>query len=101
SAIIFFHLTVFWTIQVCPETIVGFIGGSIVIPCSSEEHQPSIQDITVRWRQNSLNVYDIIKGTGSVEGQDPAFKNRAETFPKKYVNGNFSLKLNSIQNTDG
>ncbi|XP_067272348.1 CD276 antigen homolog isoform X2 [Pseudorasbora parva] len=100
SVIVFFHLMV-WTVEVCPETtIVGFIGDSIVIPCSSEEHQPSIQDITVRWRYNFLNVYDIIKGADSEEEQDPAYKNRVETFPKEYLKGNYSLRLNNLQNTD-
>ncbi|KAK7137273.1 hypothetical protein R3I93_017375 [Phoxinus phoxinus] len=81
------------------ESVEGFIGDSAVLPCSSEERQLKLEDITVLWIHNSLNVYYIIKGKVS-EAQDPAFKNRTETFPEEYLNGNFSLKLNNLQHTD-
>ncbi len=62
-------------------TIEGFIGGSVVLPCSSDEHGHEPQDIDVFWRHNgSKIVFDIIKGKDSVEQQDPRYKNRAETF---------------------
>lgn len=82
------------------ESVEGFIGGSAVLPCLSEEHQPKLEDITVLWRHNSLSVYEISKGKDSVKAQDPAYKNRTETFPEEYLNGNFSLKLNYLQHND-
>ncbi|XP_016388459.1 CD276 antigen homolog [Sinocyclocheilus rhinocerous] len=84
------------------EPVVGFIGGSAVLPCSSKEPLHTIQDINqVRWRiNNSQNVYEIIKGKVSVEGQDPEYRNRAESFPEEYLRGNFSIKLNNLQHTD-
>ncbi|XP_026098589.1 CD276 antigen homolog, partial [Carassius auratus] len=46
------------------------------------------------------NVYLIINGQVSVEGQDPEYKNRVESFSEEYLRGNFSIKLNNLQHTD-
>uniref|UniRef100_A0A673G8W9 CD276 antigen homolog n=1 Tax=Sinocyclocheilus rhinocerous TaxID=307959 RepID=A0A673G8W9_9TELE len=88
--------------KVCLQVPVeGFIGGSVVLPCSSAEHDLKLQDINVLWRdKGSETVYDIIKGKDSVERQDPRYKNRAETFPEEYERGNFSLKLINLNHTD-
>uniref|UniRef100_A0A9J8CAM9 Ig-like domain-containing protein n=1 Tax=Cyprinus carpio carpio TaxID=630221 RepID=A0A9J8CAM9_CYPCA len=88
--------------KVCLQvTVEGKVGGSAVLPCSSIDNGLKNEDITVYWRHNSSqNVYDIIEGKGSVEKQDPAYQNRAETFPKEYMKGNFSLKLNNLQYND-
>ncbi|RXN10606.1 CD276 antigen-like protein [Labeo rohita] len=83
------------------ETVVGFIGGSVVLPCFSKKPPLTIQDITVLWRDKyDLKVYDIINSKVSVEGQNQEYNNRAETFPEEYKTGNFSLKLNNLQHTD-
>lgn len=81
--------------------VTGFIGGSVVLPCPSTEPGHKRQDIEVHWRHNnSENVYDIIKGEESVEFQNKQYKNRVETFPDKYTEGNFSIKLLNLQHTD-
>ncbi len=84
---------------------MGFIGGSAVLPCSSKKPPLTIQDLfknyQVRWRNKyDLSVYDIINGKVFVEGQNPEYKNRAESFPEEYMRGNFSIKLNNLQHTD-
>ncbi|CAM4654861.1 unnamed protein product [Leuciscus chuanchicus] len=80
----------------------GVIGGSVLLPCSSTEHDLKLQDTDVHWRHNgSENVYDIVKGEDSLERQDLRYKNRAETFPDEYERGNFSIKLNNLTHTDG
>lgn len=79
-------------------TVEGFIGDSVVLPCSSDEHIRQRQEIDVSWRHNgSKIVFDIIKGKDSVDQQ---VKNRVEPFPVEYLRGNFSLKLNKLQLTD-
>uniref|UniRef100_A0A673IIX4 Ig-like domain-containing protein n=1 Tax=Sinocyclocheilus rhinocerous TaxID=307959 RepID=A0A673IIX4_9TELE len=89
-------------ISVCLQVPVeGFIGDSVVLPCSSAEHDLKLQDINVLWRnKDSETIYDLIKGKASVEQQDPRYKNRAETFPEEYERGNFSLKLQNLTHTD-
>ncbi|XP_059425762.1 V-set domain-containing T-cell activation inhibitor 1-like isoform X2 [Carassius carassius] len=82
-------------------TVEGVVGGSVVLPCSSEESQLTTEDITVNWKHHdSLNVYAINNGRVSVEKQDPQYRNRAESFPEEYLRGNFSIKLNNLQHTD-
>ncbi|XP_051763687.1 uncharacterized protein LOC127520008 [Ctenopharyngodon idella] len=81
--------------------VEGFIGGSVVLLCSSTEHDHKLQDINVSWRHNgSKNVYDIVEGQVSVELQDQRYKNRAETFLEEYLRGNFSFKLNNLTHDD-
>ncbi|XP_026091938.1 CD276 antigen homolog [Carassius auratus] len=88
--------------KVCPQVPVeGFIGGSVVLPCSSTKRDLKLQDINVLWRdKGSETVYDIISGKDSVERQNPRYKNRAETFPEEYERGNFSIKLINLNHTD-
>ncbi|XP_051763690.1 T-lymphocyte activation antigen CD86-like [Ctenopharyngodon idella] len=83
------------------ETVEGFIGGSVVLPCSSSERALKLQDIDVHWRHNgSKIVYDIVKGQDSLERQDPRYKSRAETFPDEHLRGNFSIKLHNLTHDD-
>ncbi|XP_052395381.1 V-set domain-containing T-cell activation inhibitor 1-like isoform X1 [Carassius gibelio] len=88
--------------KVCLQvTVEGVIGGCVVLPCSSAQHDLKLQDIDVHWRDtNDKIVYSIIKGKQSLAGQDQRYKNRADTFPDEYQRGNFSLKLNNLQHTD-
>ncbi|KAF4097860.1 hypothetical protein G5714_021868 [Onychostoma macrolepis] len=88
--------------KVCLQvTVEAVIGGSVVLPCSSTEHDLKLQDIDVFWRHNgSETIYDLIKGNDSVAGQNPQYKNRAKTFPDEYLRGNFSIKLINLQHTD-
>ncbi|XP_052395372.1 CD276 antigen homolog isoform X6 [Carassius gibelio] len=88
--------------KVCLQVRVeGFIGGSVVLPCSSTEHDLKPQDIYVYWVYSVRTyVFDIIKGEESEAGQDPRYKNRTKTFPDEYLRGNFSLKLINLTETD-
>ncbi|XP_026053942.1 sodium channel subunit beta-4-like [Carassius auratus] len=87
--------------KVClQDTEEGFIGGSVILPCSSTEH-PLKQDIYVHWRDPTGKiVFDVIKGEESLEKQDQQYKKRAVPFPKEYERGNFSIKLIDLQLTD-
>ncbi|KAK2907132.1 hypothetical protein Q8A67_006117 [Cirrhinus molitorella] len=81
--------------------VVGFIGGSVVLPCSSAEHDLKPQDINVVWRdKDSEAVYDLINGKAFVEQQDQRYKNRTQTFPDEYRRGNFSVKLINLTHSD-
>uniref|UniRef100_A0A8C1SL36 Ig-like domain-containing protein n=1 Tax=Cyprinus carpio TaxID=7962 RepID=A0A8C1SL36_CYPCA len=88
--------------KVCLQvTVEGFIGGSVVLPCSSAQHDHKLQDIEVFWRDNDGKiVFDIIPHTNVTGTKDPEYKNRTESFPQEYLRGNFSIKLNNLQHTD-
>ncbi|XP_026053946.1 ICOS ligand-like [Carassius auratus] len=82
-------------------TVEGFVGGSVVLPCSSAEHVLKLQDTDVHWRHNSSKiVYDLVKGEDSLEEQDPRYKNRTKTFPEECVRGNFSISLSDLTHAD-
>ncbi|XP_073721744.1 ICOS ligand-like [Misgurnus anguillicaudatus] len=79
----------------------GVTGGSVVLPCATNQTEHKLSGLFVQWRHNdSLNVCDIIEGTCSLQHQDFTYKNRAETFPTEYKKGNFSIKLNNLTQTD-
>ncbi|XP_048038785.1 CXADR-like membrane protein [Megalobrama amblycephala] len=83
------------------ETVEAVIGGSVVLPCSSTEHDHKLQDIDIHWRHNgSKIVYDIVNGQDSVVLQDQRYKSRAETFPDEHLRGNFSIKLHNLTHDD-
>ncbi|KAL0150698.1 hypothetical protein M9458_054002 [Cirrhinus mrigala] len=89
--------------KVCLQvTVEAVIDGSVVLPCSSTQHDLKLQDIDVYWvYSGSTNVIDIIKGEESEAGQDPRYKNRAKTFQSDaYLRGNFSIKLTALTHAD-
>ncbi|XP_050960556.1 uncharacterized protein LOC127161844 [Labeo rohita] len=88
--------------KVCLQvTVEGVIGGSVVLPCSSAEHDLKPEDINVHWRQNGrIYVYDIIERKDSVANQHQRYKNRIKTFPEEYVRRNFSIKLTGLTHAD-
>ncbi|XP_058616852.1 uncharacterized protein LOC131530540 [Onychostoma macrolepis] len=88
--------------KVCLQvTVEAVIGGSVVLPCSSAEHDLKLQDVDVSWRHNgSKNVCDLIPHSNSLETQDLRYKNRTKTFPEEYERRNFSIKLSGLTHAD-
>ncbi|KAK2907125.1 hypothetical protein Q8A67_006110 [Cirrhinus molitorella] len=84
------------------DTVEAVIGGSVILPCSTAEHDLKLQNINVHWRQNgSTNVHDITKEQAiAAQDQHQRFKNRTEAFPEEYVRGNYSIKLNNLTHAD-
>ncbi|XP_065115836.1 T-cell surface glycoprotein CD4-like [Paramisgurnus dabryanus] len=83
------------------NVVEGVTGGSVVLPCATNETKHKLSDIIVHWRHNdSLPVCAIIKGTFSLQDQVFTYKNRVESFPTEYKKGNFSLKLNNLKHAD-
>ncbi|KAL1251131.1 hypothetical protein QQF64_018927 [Cirrhinus molitorella] len=83
-------------------TVEGFNGSSVVLPCSSTQHDHELQDIDVYWvYSGSTNVFDIIKGEESEAGQDPRYKKRVKPLhPEAYLRGNFSITLTALTHAD-
>ncbi len=96
-----FSITVLVFSACLQVTVEGFTGGSVVLPCSSTEHDLKLQKIDVFWRdKESKIIYNLIKGTDYLEKQDPSYKNRVLTFPDEYKRGNFSIKLINLTHAD-
>uniref|UniRef100_A0A9J7X3X6 Ig-like domain-containing protein n=1 Tax=Cyprinus carpio carpio TaxID=630221 RepID=A0A9J7X3X6_CYPCA len=82
-------------------TVEAVFGGSVVLPCSSDEHDLKLQDTDVFWRgKDNEIIYNLIKGADSLKSQEPRYKNRAQTFPDEYRRGNFSIKLVNLTHAD-
>ncbi|KAK2907135.1 hypothetical protein Q8A67_006120 [Cirrhinus molitorella] len=87
--------------EVYLQDTVGFVGDSVVLPCSSTKHDVKLQDTDVHWKdKHDKTVHSIIKGEGKIEEQDQRYKNRVETFPAEYLRRNFSIKLNNLTHAD-
>lgn len=81
--------------------VTGFVGDSVLIPCSYQDRELKPEQINVFWRYNAnKNVYDIEKGKPSTKKQNPMFKGRITSFLQEHKNGNFSLLLSNLMVTD-
>ncbi|XP_016326360.1 V-set domain-containing T-cell activation inhibitor 1-like [Sinocyclocheilus anshuiensis] len=94
--VLFIHLIDKVSLQVS-----GFVGDSVLLPCSYQDRELKPEDINVFWRYNeSKNVYDIEKGNPSTNKQDAMFKGRIKSVLSRHENGNFSLILSNLMVTD-
>lgn len=81
--------------------ISGVVGDSVILPCSYKEGNLKTEEMNVFWRfKQTTNVYDIEKGIALTKDQNAMFKDRIESFPSEYADGNFSLKLSDLRLTD-
>lgn len=80
---------------------VGVVGGSVILPCSYQERELKPEEMNVFWRYSqSKVVFNIEKGSPSIKKQDAMFKDRIESFPSEYMEGNFSIRLLNLMPTD-
>jgi len=76
--------------------VSGFIGDSVILPCSIPESE--LEGAAVHWRDDQGNkVFDIFVNTTD---EDKEYKNRVETFPDEQKKGNVSIRLIGLQKTD-
>ncbi|XP_052394459.1 CD276 antigen homolog isoform X2 [Carassius gibelio] len=84
-----------------PLEIEGVVGDSVILPCSYNARVLNPDERNAFWRYNThKNVYDIENDRPVTEDQDAVFKDRIESFPSEYKNGNFSIRLNHLNFTD-
>ncbi|KAL7834075.1 hypothetical protein AOLI_G00290350 [Acnodon oligacanthus] len=83
------------------ETVEAVEGHNVLLPCLYSGHIPKSEEVDVAWRYNDVkNVHDITEGRVYADDQDPAFKNRTESFPDAYGKGNFSILLSRVSGSD-
>ncbi|KAL6462015.1 hypothetical protein MHYP_G00301600 [Metynnis hypsauchen] len=87
--------------KVSLQDVQAVVGDAVILPCSSSDK--ALQDkVAVFWRfQDSFPVYDIVDGRANSDEQAASYKNRVESFPAEWTNGNFSIKLRDVRKTDG
>ncbi|KAL6462012.1 hypothetical protein MHYP_G00301570 [Metynnis hypsauchen] len=83
------------------ETVEAVEGRNVLLPCLYSGHIPKSEEVDVVWRYNDVKyVHDIAEGKVDADNQDPAFKNRTESFPDVYGKGNFSIRLSRVSGAD-
>ncbi|KAK2917266.1 hypothetical protein Q8A73_004012 [Channa argus] len=79
----------------------GFIGLDVLLPCVYSEEDPLPETVSVYWRDKDDNiVLDIIDSSPKKGLGDLMFRERVESFPELFKNGNFSIILRKLQQTD-
>lgn len=77
--------------------VKGFIGKSVLLPCSSTS--PSKTDVL--WRDGNNNVVlDIKDNTENLNYQDKSYKGRVSSFPTEYQKKNYSITLQNLKQED-
>ncbi|KAI5627620.1 hypothetical protein C0J50_8486 [Silurus asotus] len=77
-------------------TIEAVQGDSVILPCSARGYEKD-----VFWRCNTTKtVYEVIEGKEDLYEQDAAFRGRVKSFPSKFTEGNYSIRLSDVINSD-
>ncbi|XP_072527433.1 CD276 antigen homolog isoform X3 [Salminus brasiliensis] len=82
------------------QEIKAVVGDSVILPCShSDEALRETASVFWRYRDSKI-VYDIIWSKEWIIEQDEAFRDRVESFPDEWRNGNFSIRLRDVRKSD-
>uniref|UniRef100_A0A674ESW3 Immunoglobulin V-set domain-containing protein n=1 Tax=Salmo trutta TaxID=8032 RepID=A0A674ESW3_SALTR len=94
---------------------------SVLVPRGNRTHNPGVaktmlyqlshtgprynamptEEVTIFWRyKDDRNVYIIVSGKADLTDQDRQFRNRIRIFPEECANGNFSLLLTDLKDSD-
>ncbi|XP_053472881.1 CD276 antigen homolog [Ictalurus furcatus] len=92
----FTFLLLIHTVSVQSVPVEGFIGESVIVPCS---FGGKLQ--TVHWQDRySWVVCDISGGKADFDDQHPVYKDRVTIFPSEMEKGNFSIMLSNVKESD-
>uniref|UniRef100_A0A673X9H4 Si:dkey-222p3.1 n=1 Tax=Salmo trutta TaxID=8032 RepID=A0A673X9H4_SALTR len=81
------------------ERVEGFTRGEVILPC--RYNVMPIKEVTIFWRyKDDRNVCNIVSGKADLTDQDRQFRNRIRIFPEEWSNGNFSLLLTDLKDSD-
>ncbi|XP_061572233.1 V-set domain-containing T-cell activation inhibitor 1-like [Cololabis saira] len=84
----------------CLESVEGFVGGNIKLPCIYDE-SPAAEECNVFWiDQDDLVVLDIKTSLPDYTSQDEKYRGRVCSFPEEYGNRNFSIFMTNLQKND-
>ncbi|XP_038840743.1 CD276 antigen homolog isoform X2 [Salvelinus fontinalis] len=81
------------------ERVKGFTRGKVILPC--RYNAMPTEKVTMFWRyKDDRNVYNIVSGKADLTDQDRQFRDRIRIFPEEWANGNFSLLLTDLKDSD-
>lgn len=83
----------------CQNRINGSVGDNVLLPCAGPKLLP--EQVFVLWKdKNDRTVVDIIKSLVKSDTQDPIFEGRVDSFSGAFKDGNFSIVLKNVQESD-
>ncbi|KAF4093400.1 hypothetical protein AMELA_G00001630 [Ameiurus melas] len=93
-----FFFTFLLLIHTVPvQSVEGFIGEFVILPCTFGQNPQA-----VFWRDESTRtVCDISNGEAIFKEQHSSYKDRVKIFPLEIKKGNFSIMLSNLQQSDG
>uniref|UniRef100_A0A4W5QJJ1 Ig-like domain-containing protein n=1 Tax=Hucho hucho TaxID=62062 RepID=A0A4W5QJJ1_9TELE len=79
--------------------VEGFKGDYVILPCTYIKK--ALQNVNFFWEYaDDASVYKIIDGKSNLTDQDRQFRDRTRIFPEELANGNFSLLLTDLKDSD-
>ncbi|XP_043539187.1 T-lymphocyte activation antigen CD86-like [Chiloscyllium plagiosum] len=83
-----------------PVPVSGFLGEQVVLPCTYKGNG-SVSDLWVIWRTPKMEtLYEFLDGSDDLAQQDPRFRNRTNLFKDQLEQGNWSVLISDLRETD-
>ncbi|XP_060708489.1 CD276 antigen homolog [Hemiscyllium ocellatum] len=83
-----------------PVRVSGFLGEQVVLPCTYKGSVP-VSDLQIIWgTSRSEIVHKFVNGSDDFRQQDPQFKSRTKLFKDQLEQGNWSVLISDLRETD-
>ncbi|XP_072409698.1 butyrophilin-like protein 2 isoform X2 [Chiloscyllium punctatum] len=83
-----------------PVPVSGFLGEQVLLPCIYKGNVP-VSDLQVMWgTSRSEIVHKFVNGSDDLRKQDPRFRNRTNLFKDQLEQGNWSVLISDLRETD-
>ncbi|XP_067874658.1 V-set domain-containing T-cell activation inhibitor 1-like isoform X2 [Heterodontus francisci] len=83
-----------------PVSVSGFLGEQVVLPCIQKENVPVSDLQVIWWIFNRGILHRFIDGNDDLTLQDPQFRNRTNLFKDQLEQGNWSLMISDLRQSD-
>ncbi|XP_067874630.1 CD276 antigen homolog isoform X1 [Heterodontus francisci] len=83
-----------------PVPVSGFLGEQVVLPCIYKGNVPVSELQVIWWISNREILHKFIDGNDDLTQQDPQFRNRTNLFQDQLEQGNWSLMISDLRQSD-
>ncbi|GCC17309.1 hypothetical protein chiPu_0017520 [Chiloscyllium punctatum] len=83
-----------------PVPVSGFLGEQVALPCTYKGKGP-VSHLWVIWKTPKMEtLYEFLDGSDDLSKQDPRFRNRTKLFKDQVEQGNWSVLISDLRETD-
>ncbi|XP_060708524.1 ICOS ligand-like [Hemiscyllium ocellatum] len=83
-----------------PVPVSGFLGEQVVLPCTYSGNVP-VSDLLVIWGTLKYEfLHQFVNGSEDLREQDPRFRNRTNLFKDQLEQGNWSVLISDLRESD-